>query len=117
MSDDEKREKGRALARKLFEGAAAAGKSGPLPAGLTEDTMTHLFGDVWQRDDLSFEERELVTSTILVALGREAEQHLHFVAARNLGIPRSKIEGMITQAAHYAGWPAAVSASRVLNEV
>ncbi len=118
MSDDEKREKGRALARKLFEGAEARGSGGPLPDALAEDTMTHLFGDVWQRDDeMSLEERELITSTVLVALGREPELHLHFVAARNVGIPRKKIEGMITHVAHYAGWPVAVSASRVLNEV
>jgi 4-carboxymuconolactone decarboxylase len=117
MSNDEKREQGRALARKLFEGAAAAGQGGALPEALSDYTMTHLFGDVWQGDELALEERELITCTMLVALGREPELHLHFVAARNVGIPRTRIEGMITHAAHYAGWPVAVSASRVLNEV
>ena len=42
---------------------------------------------------------------------------LHFRGARNLGIERSKIEAMITHVAHYAGWPVAVSALRVLGEV
>ena len=86
-------------------------------ASLREDTMAHLCGDVWQRDDLTLEDRSLITCTILVALNREAEERLHFVAAKNLGIPREKIEAMITQAAHYAGWPVAATASRVLNEV
>lgn len=117
MSDETKREKGQALARKLFEGAEARGQGGPLPRALAEATTDHLFGDIWQQDGLALEERELITNTVLVAMGRENEQHLHFVAARNVGIPRSKIEAMITHVAHYAGWPVAVSASRVLNEV
>jgi len=52
-----------------------------------------------------------------VALAREREQLLHFRAARNLGIPREKLEAMIAHVAHYAGWPVAVSAARVLDTV
>jgi len=52
-----------------------------------------------------------------VALNRRDEQKLHFVAARNLGIDRAELEAVITHAAFYAGWPCAVSASHVLNEV
>ncbi len=88
-----------------------------MPKALADYTMEHLFGDVWQQDDLSLQERSLITCTILVALNRENEQHVHFVGARNLGIPRAKIEAMITHAAHYAGWPCAATASGVLNEV
>ena len=117
MSDQDKRAIGQEMARTMFEGAEARGRGGQLPRKLAEYTSDHLFGDLWQQDDLALEERELITCTILVALGREPEQQLHFVAARNVGIPREKIEGMITHAAHYAGWPVAVSASRVLNEV
>jgi len=114
MSDEDKRQKGIALARRLFEGAPAGSR---MPARMAEITMEHLFGDLWQGDEMALEERSLVTCTILVALNRENEQRLHFVGAKNLGIPRSKIEGMITHAAHYAGWPCAASAFRVLNEV
>ena len=114
-TSDEKKARGTALARRLFKGAGAGGTQ--LPQALADYTMAHVFGDVWHQDDLALEERSLVTCAMLVALNREAEQRLHFVAARNLGIPRSRIEGVITQAAHYAGWPCAVSAVRVLNEV
>jgi 4-carboxymuconolactone decarboxylase len=114
MSDEEKLEQGVALAQRLFEGVGGGTR---LPKRFRDYTMSHLFGDVWQGDELELEERELVTSTILVALNRTAEQRLHFTAAKNLGIPRTKIEGMIAHAAHYAGWPCAVSAFGVLNEV
>ena len=115
MSDQNKRDKGTALARRLFEGVDTGGVK--MPPTLTRYTMEHVFGDVWQQDDLALEERSLVTCTMLIALNREAEQRLHFVGAKNLGIPRSKLEAVITHAAHYAGWPSAVGASRVLNEV
>ena len=52
-----------------------------------------------------------------LALYRLNEQHVHFLGAKNLGIPRAKMEAMITHVAHYAGWPCAASAFGVLNEV
>ena len=109
-----KAEKGALVVEKLF-GSAAGGT--PMPEGFRQMTIEHLFGDVWNRPGLEITERSLVTCTVLVALGRENEQRLHFRGARNLGIPREKLEELITHVAHYAGWPVAVSAFRVLNEV
>jgi 4-carboxymuconolactone decarboxylase len=88
-----------------------------MPAKLQEYTTGHLFGDVWQGDDLTLQQRSMITCTVLVALNRLAEQHVHFVGAKNVGIPRSEMEGMIAHVAHYAGWPCAASATHVLNEV
>ncbi len=120
MADDqqpnaEKMERGIGLAMQLF-----AGLEGPrpaMPSELERHTFEHLFGDVWQGPELELQERSLITCTVLVALARESEQELHFRAARNLGIERSKLEAMITHVAHYAGWPVAVSAARVLDAV
>jgi 4-carboxymuconolactone decarboxylase len=106
--------KGMALVQRLL-GRAAGGTK--LPAEFVRITIEHLFGDVWQGKDLAIEERSLATCAVLVALGRESEQRLHFRGARNLGIARAKIEALITHVAHYAGWPVAVSAFRVLDEV
>ena len=58
-----------------------------------------------------------MTCTVLIAMGRENEQRLHFQGARNLGISRKKLEAAITHIAHYAGWPVAVSANGILEEV
>jgi 4-carboxymuconolactone decarboxylase len=107
-------DKGLALTRRLF-GRAAGGA--PLPEGLRTYTMEHLFGDVWQRPGLGVEERSLITCAVLIALGREPEQRMHFRGARNVGHPRERLEELITHIAHYAGWPVAASASRVLDEV
>ena len=107
-------EKGQAVLTKLF-GDAVGGT--PLPEAFGRMTVEHLFGDVWNRPGLAIEERSLLTCSVLVALGRENEQRLHFRGARNLGISRDKLEEVITHVAHYAGWPVAVSAFRVLAEV
>lgn len=115
MSNEEKRQKGIAFFKKLTEGQQR-GKS-TLPAKFSGYTMEHLFGDVWQGEELPLEVRSLITCTVLVALNREAEQRIHFPGAKNLGVPREQLEAMITHVAHYAGWPCAASAFRVLGEV
>ena len=59
----------------------------------------------------------MITLTTLFVLGREAELRVHPRGARNLGIPRAKIEEMLIHLAHYGGWPVAASGFRVLDEV
>lgn len=115
-SDEERTELGRQLAAKLFAGAQR-GTSGPSPEVFRDYTYRHLFGEVWQGTELTLQERSIATCTTLIALNRTAEQRLHFLGAKNLGVPREKIEGLIAHLAHYAGWPCAASASGVLNEV
>jgi 4-carboxymuconolactone decarboxylase len=111
---DARRERGMAVLQRLFRGATS-GVS--LPRDFGAMTVDHVFGDVWSRPGLAIEERSLLTCAVLVALGREHEQALHFRGARNLGIPRERLEEAITHVAHYAGWPVAVSAFGVLDEV
>lgn len=113
MAED-KASKGMNMLRKLFGENVNAPD---LPEDLKRYTVEHLFGDVWQGRDLTTEERSLITCAVLVALGREPEQRIHFRGARNLGIERRKIEALLAHLAHYAGWPVAVSANRNLNEV
>ena len=107
-------EKGQAILQRLFAGATPRAA---LPPDFGRMTVEHVFGNLWSRPGLTLEEREIVTSSVLVALGREHEQKLHFRAARNLGISRAKLEEIVMHVAHYAGWPAAVTAYGVLDEV
>ena len=117
MNDDERRERGVALYKQLFAGVPKESGSTSPPKQFAEYSLKHLFGDVWQDETLALAERSLLTCAMLVAMNREAEQRLHFVGARNMGVPREKLEAMITHAANYAGWPCAASAFRVLSEV
>jgi 4-carboxymuconolactone decarboxylase len=115
-ADQEKFAKGIAKMSELFGDTVKPGAN-PLPPTFLQATVGHLFGDIWQGDELALEERSLITCCLLVALGRENEQRIHFRGARNIGIPRAKIEAAITHVAHYAGWPVAVSAFAILSEV
>ena len=54
-SSAEKQAKGMQLIGTLLEGTGAGGL--PLTEKCTEYTVKHLFGDVWQGDDLSLQDR------------------------------------------------------------
>lgn len=111
----EKQAKGMQLIGKLLAGTGAGGT--PLPEKFTKYTVEHLFGTVWQGDELSLQDRSFITCVTLIALNREAEMRLHFVGAKNVGVPRAKLEAAITHIVHYAGWPVGMTALKVLDEV
>lgn len=115
---DVERERGQQLLADLM-GTRSGGDEDvvPWPAEFSRYSIEHLFGDVWQGPDLALPERSMITCSVLVALGRDEEQRTHFRIARNLGISRTKLEAMITHVAHYAGWPVASSALRILDDV
>jgi 4-carboxymuconolactone decarboxylase len=114
MSEQSPSEKGAAIVSKLF--GSAAGRS-VLSKDFRKITVEHLFGNIWSRPGLELQERSMITLTTLFVLGREAELRVHLRGARNLGIPRAKIEEMLIHLAHYGGWPVAASGFRVLDEV
>lgn len=113
MADD-KRAKADSVLQQLF---GQSSDDLPFAGDFGRYTVEHLFGDVWQGDDLAIQERSLITCTILAALGREAQLETHLKGAKNLGVPRAKLVAMLTHLAHYAGWPAAVTGFNVLNRV
>jgi 4-carboxymuconolactone decarboxylase len=76
-----------------------------------------LFGDVWEQTDLSKRDRSLVTISVLTALYRTDELRGHLRRALDNGVTKEEIGGMITHLAFYAGWPTAVNAGRVAQEV
>jgi 4-carboxymuconolactone decarboxylase len=83
------------------------GQVAPKFAELTDNV---LFGDIWQRPDLSPRDRSLVTCAALVALGRTEQMDSHFARAIRNGVTHGELVEAITHLAFYAGWPAAVSA-------
>ncbi|GLQ98566.1 carboxymuconolactone decarboxylase family protein [Dyella mobilis] len=90
---------------------------GDLAPKLGELTDQVLFGDIWQRPELSPRERSLITVSALVALNRIEQLPFHLRRARDNGIDRDTLAELITHLAFYAGWPCAVSAVSVLRAV
>jgi 4-carboxymuconolactone decarboxylase len=85
----------------------AIGDIAPKLAELTDDV---LFGDVWERPELSKRDRSLITCATLVATGKTEQMAFHFPKAIENGVTKTEIIEMITHLAFYVGWPNAMSA-------
>ncbi|MBK9314405.1 MAG: carboxymuconolactone decarboxylase family protein [Acidobacteria bacterium] len=92
----------------------AIGDFSPKLAQLTDDV---LYGDVWERPQLSKRDRSLATVAALIALNRPDQLRSHFARARTNGVTEEELIETITHMAFYAGWPNAVSAIAVAREV
>lgn len=100
----------------------AARKSfGDIAPALATYTDEVLFGDVWDRPDLSKRDRSLVTVACLVSLYRTNELPFHLKRAIENGVTKDELIEAITHLAFYAGWPPAMSAvqgaRRVFEEI
>lgn len=76
-----------------------------------------LYADVWERPGLSKRDRSLVTVATLIALGRSEQLKGHLERGLANGLKRDEIGEVITHLAFYAGWPAAMTAGRVAQQV
>ena len=76
-----------------------------------------LFGDVWERPDLSKRDRSLIVCAVLVATYRPEPLKGHLQRALDNGLTKAEISEMITHVAFYAGWPASMSAANIAREV
>ena len=84
---------------------------------LVELTDEVLFGDIWERPQLSKRERSLITCAALVAVGKTEQMNFHFPRAIENGVTRDEIVELITHLAFYAGWPSAMSAMARAKEL
>jgi len=85
--------------------------------GLATFTDDVLFGDVWRRPELSPRDRSLVTISVLIATGKTAQLAGHLGRALNNGVQPSEASGLLAHLAIYCGWPSAVSALDVYDQV
>ncbi|HEX4949726.1 MAG TPA: carboxymuconolactone decarboxylase family protein [Blastocatellia bacterium] len=92
----------------------AIGDFSPKLAEITDDV---LYGDVWERPQLSKRDRSLVTVAALIAMNRPDQLRSHFARARDNGVTQEELIETITHMAFYAGWPNAVTAIAVAREV
>jgi 4-carboxymuconolactone decarboxylase len=92
----------------------AVGDITPKLAELTDDV---LFGDVWERAELSKRDRSLVTVASLVTSGSTEQLIGHLTRAKQNGLTETELVEALTHLAFYAGWPKAMSALQVAKRV
>ena len=90
------------------------GDFAPKLAQLTDDV---LFGDVWERTELSKRDRSLVTVASLVTSGSTEQLVGHLHRAKDNGLTEDELKEAIIHLAFYAGWPKAMSAVQVAKTV
>lgn len=120
FSNAERRQRGAAVMAKLSGNsasdpdkviAALAGKLGPLGAY----GIDFAFGEVWARSQLSRRDRSLLVVSVLTALGRTQELHIHVPAAIRHGVTKAELEELMLTAFAYAGAPLAVEGMHVVQ--
>jgi 4-carboxymuconolactone decarboxylase len=78
----------------------------------------HLFADIFERDVLTYTERELVTISVLSAIGNaEPMLRSHFVICRNVGFSDEQLNAFVEMIQSTLGDTAAENAQKVLNEL
>jgi len=84
---------------------------------LVDLTEKVVFGDVWERPELSKRDRSLITCAALVALQRPDQLRSHLERALVNGVTKDGLGELITHLAFYSGWPTAVTAATIAKEV
>lgn len=75
------------------------------------------WGLVWSRPGISHQWRSVLTLGMLVALNMPQELRLHIRTALRNGLTRAQVSECLLQTAIYCGFPAALAASRAMQEV
>lgn len=99
------------------ERAMRAGNVGTVSPALERYAQETLFGDLWQRPDLSPRDRSIATLAALIARNQTIELDHHLNLALDHGVKPREISEIITHLAFYAGWGNAMSAVAVAKEV
>ncbi|EFH80468.1 carboxymuconolactone decarboxylase family protein [Ktedonobacter racemifer] len=86
----------------------------PKMVSLTDDV---LFGDIWERKELSKRDRSLITVATLVAGGNTEQLVGHLMRAKENGLTETELKEVMIHLAFYAGWPKAMSAIAVAKRV
>ena len=99
------------------EPSAAQKMIGDFAPTLADLTDRVLFGEVWERPELSKRDRSLATVAALIALNRPDQLRFHLGYAVENGVRKEELIEVITHLAFYSGWPNAMSAIMVAKEV
>ncbi|MEU6701883.1 carboxymuconolactone decarboxylase family protein [Pseudonocardia sp. NPDC046786] len=76
-----------------------------------------VFGTVYASEVLPLRERSLCTVAALTVLGREQQLAAHIGGALNVGVTEEEVAEVVRQMAMYGGFPAALNAMAVAENV
>jgi len=99
-------------------GAAVIDSLAEIAPALGHHVAAFAFGDIYDRPGLDARSRQLVTIGVLTALGGcEPQLKVHVGAALNVGLTPNEIVEAVLHTSVYAGFPRALNATFVVQEV
>jgi 4-carboxymuconolactone decarboxylase len=99
-------------------GAPAAGGYIAFTPAIDEFLKGHLFGDIFGRDNLDFQSREIATISALGSMeGVNAQLQGHFNVGFNVGLSQAQMRSLISVIEYRVGKKEADNASAVLEKV
>ena len=78
---------------------------------------TYVYGDIWERPNLTKRDRSMITVAVNQALYATNELRLHMGRALDNGITQTELSEIIAHVLWYSGFPTGVNAARVAAEV
>lgn len=105
------------MADAAHEPSGAKRQFGDFSPGLVHFTDDVLFGEVWKRPELSPRDRSLVTVAALLSGGNIEQLNFHLKYAQQNGLTEQELIEAITHLAFYAGWPKAMSAMALAQQI
>jgi 3-hydroxyisobutyrate dehydrogenase-like beta-hydroxyacid dehydrogenase/alkylhydroperoxidase/carboxymuconolactone decarboxylase family protein YurZ len=103
-TEGDARQRGLAMADRVYGPGLAAALDGPSDP-FTDETISHLFGQVWSRPELSVRDRRLLTLGVAASLGRaELIQIQTQGALANNELTPAQLHEAVLHLAVYVGW-------------
>lgn len=101
-----------------LSGAPVSGPLFDFAPAIDQFLKTHLFGDIFGRDNLDWQSREIATVAALATLdGVESQLRSHFRIALNTGLTETQLRDLVTYLRACAGPRQSDRAAEILEEV
>jgi 4-carboxymuconolactone decarboxylase len=84
---------------------------------MIELSETLIYGDIWERPELSKRDRSLIVIASLISQYRPEQLRGHLARALDNGVTKDEIAEVITHLAFYSGWPGSMTAASIAREV
>jgi alkylhydroperoxidase/carboxymuconolactone decarboxylase family protein YurZ len=76
-----------------------------------------VYGELWERRDLSKRDRSMITIAVAQTMGASSELRAHLARGLDNGVTQAEIDEIITHVSFYAGFPSGMNASQVAASV
>jgi 4-carboxymuconolactone decarboxylase len=116
---DELSRMGEETMRALHGERAESGYAAPTSAAreIYGTAIQYLYGEVWNRPGISRRQRMICSVAAFTATQMAAQQRKFFRSAQNVGLSRTEILEIIIQTGPYSGFPPALNAITIAEEV